>query len=142
MITIESEEPHESRCECCCSKMFRVTGFVYKDGDAFAVYYAQFAYAHGERRVNGIIALGNWSEAGSREDRVSFPLQIWEDESNLNVSLVNADESPWSHVAVLGRILDREQALRHEWLQEVFHVTEHMTSEDPEIRKYFSAGGD
>lgn len=141
MITFEFEEPKESRCECCGNKMVRVTGFVYKDGDAFAVYYAQCTYGHNERCVSGIIGLGEWSEAGGPEDRVAFPFQIWADESNFNVSLVNAAESPWGHVALLGRILGREEALKHEWLPEVFHITDHLTSDDPEIRKYFSAVG-
>jgi len=78
---------------------------------------------------------------GTPEERIAFPFQIWTDEENFKVGLVDAADSPWSHVTFLGHILNREEALKHEWIGDVFHITDHMVTDDPEITKYFGARG-
>ena len=40
MIDIEFENPIIDKCECCGEELMTLTGFVYQNGDAFAVYYA------------------------------------------------------------------------------------------------------
>lgn len=141
MLTIEFEAPTESTCECCGNVTVRLTRFVYRNGDAYAVYYAQWTAAHGEKRLSGLISLGKWGEDGAPEQRLAFPFQISTDAENFKVGLVNAADSPWNHVTFLGRILNREEALKHEWIAEVFHITDHMVTDDPEITKYFGARG-
>ena len=141
MLEIAFEKPTESRCECCGNTTVRLTRFVYRDGNAYAVYYAQFTKQHTEKQVSGLIGLGHWGEDASPEERLAFPFQIRADESNFQVGLVNAKDSPWAHVTFLGRILDREEALKHEWITEVFHVTDHMVTDDREITEYFQARG-
>jgi hypothetical protein len=44
----------------------------------------------------------------------------------------------WKDVTFLGRILDRGEALKHEWISDVFHITDHMVADDKEIVGYFS----
>ena len=139
MIEIEVEEPTESRCKCCGAIAVRLTRFVYRDGDAHAVYYAQYTPKHKEKRISGLIGLGDWGEDAPPENRVAFPFQIWTDKNNFNVGLVDASDSPWSDVTFLGRILNREEALKHEWISDVFHITDHMVTDDKEIESYFGA---
>jgi len=138
MINIEFEEPVEEICECCGNKTVRLTRFVYQNDDAFAVYYAQYTEAHEGKYINGLIGLGEWGddEVGP-EARLAFPFQIWSNDENFVVRLVDSEESPWSHVSFMGKILDREEALKHEWIKDVFHITDHMVTDDKEIVKYF-----
>ena len=63
---------------------------------------------------------------------------MWLDGDNYQVGIVNAAESPWSYVTFLGKILDREEALDHEWMKDVFHITDHMVENDTEIVRFFS----
>jgi hypothetical protein len=141
MIKIEFESPIESLCECCRNTTVRLTRFVYRDGDAHAVYYALYTPQHEDKRLSGIIGLGEWGESGTPDGRLAFPFQIWIDKDNFKVGLVDAEDSPWSHVTFLGRILDREEALKHGWINEVFHITDHMVTDDMEIMSYFGAQG-
>ncbi|MBB6251505.1 hypothetical protein [Nitrospirillum iridis] len=141
MLTFEFEEPQESVCDCCGNVSVRLTRFVYRDGDAYAVCYAQFTKDHPEKRLSGIISLGEWGDDVPPEDRVAFPFQIWTDKHNFQVGLVNANSSPWRHVTLMGRILDRDEALKHPWLSEVFHITDHMVADDPQITGFFGATG-
>lgn len=54
---------------------------------------------------------------------------------------MDATKSPWKAATVLGRILDRDEALQHERLQEVFHITDHMTEDDAALRAYLKGAG-
>lgn len=141
MIEIEFEEPTESRCECCGNTTVRLTRFVYQDGDAYAVYYAQFTRQHEDQRISGLVSLGAWGDGALEQDRLAFPFQIWTTESDFQVGLVNAEDSPWAHVTFMGRLLDRDEALKHPWIGEVFHITDHMVTDDMKIREYFNAHG-
>jgi hypothetical protein len=141
MLTFEFEEPTETRCECCGNTQVNLTRYVFRDGDAFAVYYAAFTTGHAQKRLSGLIGLGPWGEDASPEDRVAFPFQIWTDEDNFRVGLVNAADSPWEHVTFLGKILDREAALTHDWIADVFHITDHMVTDDQQVTEYFGAAG-
>ena len=141
MIRIEFEEPTNSKCDCCGKTTIRLTRFVYCDDDAFAVYYAQYTPDHEEKRLGGLIGLGEWGDGGEPENRLAFPFQIWTNESNFKVGLIDAKDSPWSDVSFLGRILDRAEALKHDWIKDVFHITDHMVTDDAEITKYFGTHG-
>ena len=68
MIEIEFEEPSIKKCDCCGQQVVTLTRFVHKDGDAFAVYYANFTRGHTDKVVNGIIGLGEWGDNAKPAD--------------------------------------------------------------------------
>ena len=138
MITIECEEPKLSRCDCCSGVTTRLTRFVYRDGDAYAVYYAAFSDNHPERYVSLIVSIGEWANDAPPSVRVAVPLRIWVGEGKLNVTIVNGADSPWEDTTILGRVLDRAEALGHARIQEVFHITDHICTEDAPVREYLS----
>lgn len=139
MIEIECEAPKRSTCDCCGNVTMRLTRFVYRDKNAYAVYYAQYTAGHDKKQVSALIGLGEWGEGSSPAERVAFPLQIWTGDHDFKVGLVDAEDSPWSQVTFLGKILDRAVALKHPWIGEVFHITDHMVTDDKEIARYFNA---
>ena len=141
MLEIEFEEPSETECECCGNTTTKLTRFVYQDGDAFAVYFGSFTTGHEDKVLNGLIGLGEWgNDEKGPECRTAFPFRIWLNGDDFQVGLMNAEESPWRDVTFMGQILDRGEALEHEWISDVFHITDHMVAEDPEIVRYFSKG--
>lgn len=137
MIEIELTEPKKTSCECCGGTSTSLTRFVYKGGDAFAIYYAAFSNNHPENAVVGVISIGGWGSDGVPPDRVAFPFRIWEGEENFNVGLMNASESPYNGINLLGRMLDREEALAHPWVKDVFHITDHISTDDTEVINFF-----
>jgi hypothetical protein len=138
MIEIEFPKPQTSICECCGGATTRLTRFVHEDGDAFAIYYAAFSDEHQESGVTGIISLGDWDEDSIPESRVAFAFRLWEGEETFNVTIFDASESQWSDAKVLGRKLSREEALAHPRITDVYHITDHMTEEDPDIQAFFT----
>lgn len=143
MLKIEFEEPTYSECECCANTTVRLTRFVYQDGDAFAVYYAAFTKGHTDKVLSGLVGLGEWGddEVGT-EMRRAFAFRIWLEDQDFQVGLTDASESPWSEITFMGRIVDRDEALRDDWIQDVFHITDHMVAEDPVIARYFENSGE
>ncbi len=137
MLKIEFEEPHLELCECCGKETVNLTRFVYEDDDAFAIYYIKFTKDHEDKVANGIISIGDWGTDEVPENRYSFPFRIWTKGKNYQVGLMDREESPWTH-QILGKILDRNDALKHPWIKEVFHITDHIVMEDKEVIEYFS----
>lgn len=137
MIKIEFEEPSFKKCECCDKETINLTRFVYQDDDAFAIYYLQFTKEHSEKIVTGIISIGDWGTDEEPKNRFAFPFKIWLSESDYQIGLIDKEESPWQH-DLLGNILDRNTALEHPSIKDVFHITDHIVVDDNIIVEYFN----
>jgi hypothetical protein len=144
VITIELADRVEDQCSCCGGRLIRLTRFVHADGDAHAVYYAAFSPDHAERSVRVALSLGAWGGwNGGRvpKKRVAFALHIRATEAEYQTTVVDAEESPWQGVKTLGKMLDRKSALVHPWIQEVFHIADHIVTEDRDVKEYLEGPG-
>lgn len=141
-MRIEFEEPKRQVCDQCGGITTTLTRFVYKDDDAYAVYYARFCDAHPHRDVDTIVSLGSWGVDVVPPDRVAFALRLWGTQDNYNVEVYDGDESPWAHAALIGRKLSREEALSHAWIAEVFHISDHMVNDDEPLHRFLNSSLD
>ena len=142
MIEIEFEELQIKICDCCGQEIVTLTRFVHQDDSAFAIYYVKFTRGHSPKVAYGLIGLGEWGDEAEPKDRLAFPFRIWTNETNYQVGLVDADESPLSHVTYLGQILNRDEGLKHEWIKDVFHITDHIVTDDKIVIDYFTKSGE
>jgi len=136
MIRFELEPPVRTTCHCCGKPATRLTRFVYDDFGAYGVYFASFAPQH--RDVKAIVSIGEWGDGTTPADRAAFAMVLWQNAGNHAVTLVDAADSPWNDVDLLGPVLDRDEALVHPRLEDVYNVTDHMFSDDPEIIGFFA----
>jgi hypothetical protein len=44
--------------------------------------------------------------------------------------------SPWNGAKSLGKKLNREKALAHPWIQALFHIADHIVTEDRDVKDY------
>lgn len=140
MFEIELTEPRYSHCDCCGGEVTNLTRFVAKDDQAFAIYHATFGENHPEKGV--LLAIGiddDWCESSS-SNRVSFACWLHWMEDEYRVSVTDKSESPWNSSKVLGRMLDRKEALEHPLIDEVFHLIDHIVGEDMVIKRLFEGG--
>ena len=142
MIEIEFNQPNTKTCGCCGQEVVSLTRYVHKDDCAFAVYYINFTRGHSPKIAHGLIGLGEWGDGAEPSDRLAFPFKIWTNETQYQVGLVDAEESPWSHVTFLGQILNRNEGLKHEWIKDVFHITDHIVAEDKVVMDFFTKSGE
>ena len=134
--TIEFEEPRFSTCECCGEETVHLVRFVSRDGNAFAVYFADFSNGH--KYVSVLVSIGGWgSDDDTPEDRTAFAFRIWASEDNYQVGLVDEADSFYSS-GYMGRILDRQEALAHPLRQEVFDLSDHIVECDQPVIDFLS----
>ncbi|TKB74102.1 MAG: hypothetical protein E8D46_09570 [Nitrospira sp.] len=139
MLTIEFEPPRESEpCECCGGRTTALTRFVYRDGDAYAIYYARFSNNHPDRAVLATVSIGEWGENSTPKQRVAFALKLCSADGEYQVGLLDAQDSPWRDARVIGRTLNRDEALKHPLVKEAFRVTDHMVVDDLPIHEYLN----
>ena len=112
-----------------------ISRFVYRDDDAYAIYYAMFSDNHSDRIVKMVISLGEWGEDSDPNQRRAFALDLRVTDERYEVMVTDAS-CPWPKATVLGRILDREEALRDPCIKEVFHITDHVVMEDEPLKRY------
>lgn len=140
MLTIEFGDPNEpTRCADCGGFTTTLVRFVYQDGDAYAIYYARYADNHPMSEMALAVGLGDFTEGSAPEHRVSFALNMRLVDGKFEVMVVDPEQSPWQQAKVIGRMLTRAEALAHPRIKDVFHVTDHMTTDDPAIKAYFEA---
>lgn len=119
-----------------------LTRFVYRDGDAYAVYYAKFSDNHTDGVVSVLIGLGEWGEGSTPADRVAFAAQIRAVRREFQVMIVDASQTVWSGVTFMGPLLARAEALDHPLVSDVFHLTDHIVHDDAEVHAYLEQTGD
>lgn len=111
-----------------------LTRFVYKDGDAFAIYYACFSSSHPERIVDAVVSIGDWGIDTEPVNRCAFAVRIRSGTESYEVMLTDAGSCRWSDVDLLGRKLSRDEARAHHWVDDVFHITDHMCADDAQVK--------
>ncbi len=108
-------------------------GFVYRNGDAFAVYYAGWSPGHEERGVTMAIATGEWAENSGPGDRISIGLQVHSKETEIQFRVVDPEHSPWGETALFGKMLSRDHALASSAWKPTLEVAELVARDDPRV---------
>jgi hypothetical protein len=136
---IEFEEPEIRTCECCGRPITSLTRFVYRGGDAFAVYYLNLDHDSDRRVAYGLAGFGEWGEdeVDPREVRVAFAFRLANGVDTYELSVIDADASPW-RTEFLGRRLTRAEALQHPLLQELYDLSDHILRCDGPAIAHFS----
>ena len=125
-------------CDCCGRRAPSVVGFVYREGDAYAVYYAGWTEGH-RGGVSLIIGVGDWDDEATPADRRSFGLRCWVEGSEVNFEVQEPAASRYGHNTWLGAMLPRPAALADPEIRSIFHVAEHIASDGPRVRDALAA---
>ncbi len=130
-----SRPPSTSRCECCSARATRLTRFVTRDGNAFAVYYASYSNSHPEKELAMLISLGDWSDEDDPSRRSAF-LCLVRATDPYEVMLGDASTSVWRGVTVMGRLLTRDEARAHPDKATAFEVLDEALLQDAPLRGF------
>ena len=133
---IELSEPSTSRCDCCGGLNVRLTRFVHRHGDAYAVYYAAYSNNHPDNEVGMLVSLGEWGEDADPSRRAAFYCRVRPSEDAYEVMLGDAAESIWRDADIMGTRLSREEALGHPWKATAFEVLDEAFAQDPSLQGF------
>ena len=140
MLELElGEDAESSRCHCCDNSSNTGYGFVYKDGHPYAVYYVAWSTHHRENGVTMAVAIGEWDDGSTAEDRTCFGLEAYEGERYVLFRFINPESSPWSQTDLLGNMIGREDALRHPRSADILAVAELIVRGHPSVRDFLRA---
>lgn len=137
-IKIEIGNPRTPRkCECCGATIQSSHGFVYRDDWAFAVYQAAWCDGHPQDQVNARIEVGgDWGNPDNRPNHEYFGIRIFRTPRETAFGFIGPEESMWVSDEEAPRFLSREAALAHPLKSEIFHIAEHLASDDTRIKDF------
>ena len=125
-------------CECCGTEKNRVWGFVSRNGDAHAVYYALLNVTEDEPRVGLTLSVGPWWEDTDPSNRSWVHLNVWSEDDGVHMNIRDPKESnfyPWPKG---GKPLNREDAKASSIIQEIWDVADYVVDSDPAVSSYLN----
>ncbi len=123
----------ERTCGGCGRTYDRVRGYVYRDGDAHAVYFAE-CHGHPAHEVWIDVILGSWGE-DDYADHVTFACRV----SAAGASAVDAPAATSGRSPMFGLKLGREAALVHRALPLFWDVVDLVVLSDESVRAEIEA---
>jgi hypothetical protein len=136
-----SEYFYRLTCTCCGTEKNRVWGFVSKNGDAHAVYYALLNVTEQCPRVGMTLSVGPWWDDTETSQRSWVHIDICAEDDKVQLVIRDPKESnfyPWTRG---GTPLNPEQASVNTSLEEFRSVTNFVVETDPAISSYLSGAG-
>ena len=134
------EELSDIECTECGGTHKSAYGFVYKDGDAFGVYFATLHTGHAEPSVGLTLSMGKWWDDDAIEERSWIFLRIRVEDDEYRMRLLDPALSHHRNYEALGRPLKREMALDSPLLEEFFRVADYIVENDPAVTSYLDTG--
>src|SRR5882672_4044203 len=135
MYEIELSGSHETGvCECCGNRSRCVWGYIYKDGDAAAVYYVHWTLGHIlDHGANFDLILGLWGDGTSAADRVAVSLDYRLLDGVPTYMVIDAGARPVAENENAGRALARTEVVGQPIAPEVFALCDAILPGDPRI---------
>jgi hypothetical protein len=135
-LTIEvGREPRSTTCGQCGRAAVDTTGFVYRGGDAFAIYHATL-HNHGELRQTDLaIGIGTWQADEAVADVSAF-LAVWPEGDEIRFGFVDPDRSVWASAGLLRGQLTADEARISPSRPELLRVAERIVKDDPAISRH------
>ena len=129
VIQVAPESPvKESRCDGCGGTNYLLHGYVYEDGNAHAIYFAEWCGGdHPERAAFLTLGLGDFAEGSTSADRRAFGIE-W---SPAGMTLL--DEPVRDRPDLLGTFVPRDRALAMKEIGHVWHVVDHIVVDDSRL---------
>jgi hypothetical protein len=123
-------------CECCGNEKNRVWGFISKNGDAHAVYYALLNVTEENPRVGLTLSVGPWWDGTNPSQRLWPHLNVLSEADGIHMNIRDPKESnfyPWEKG---GASLTREQAKLSSSIHEIWSVADFIVDRDPAVSSY------
>lgn len=127
-------------CKECGGSHKSAFGFVYKNDDAYGLYFATLHIAHTRPSVGLTLSLGKWWDDEAVDERCWVFISIWPEADEYRMGLQDPNLSRHFNYAALGKPLDREAALNSSLRSDFFEVADYVTTNDPAVSSYLDTG--
>lgn len=110
-------------------------GFVYRDGDAYAIYHATLHHHADGPRADLAIGIGQWDSDEAVADAAAF-VTIWSSDSEVQFGFVNPSDSGWSGGRLLQRGLTAAEARNSGLRPDFLYIAEAIVHTDMLLRDH------
>jgi hypothetical protein len=135
-ITLDRQVVSEI-CSHCEQRFTVVRGSVYDEGNARGLYLSGLHACDKAPVAHLAVAVCDLTRPNL--PAAAFALQAWLKGDEIQMGVVDWDQSPWKGESYLGTMLDREEALARPEIEECFHIADHIVRDVPEVTDYLGA---
>jgi hypothetical protein len=129
-------EIQQTVCSDCGRPFSTVHGFLYEDGDAYAVYHALLQREHPSTEVALALSFGSWDEDATGETRSRVAVRVWPEADELRMQIEDPDQSPWDDSDMFGRMLGRKAVVDGALRREVLSSAEFVVTHDQRVQAH------
>jgi hypothetical protein len=134
---IEPGSLSSGTCDCCGERSTSLTGFVYRDESERAVYYLRWTVGKPDDGAVLAIAIGAWTGDAPPSQRACVGLECQLVDGAPAFRVIDAVDTPWGDVAVLGKKLTRAQALASPLSKEAFAIVDRLVADEIRTEPWF-----
>jgi hypothetical protein len=136
-LSIETTPEVQQRVCADCGRPFSsVHGFLYEDGNAYAVYHAMLQKDHPSAVVDLAVSFGSWAEEATAADRTRIGMRVWPEGDELKMHINDAGESARGDSDTFGQIAGRGQVLGTPMEQEALRTVEFVIAHDSRVEDH------
>lgn len=133
-LSIEpAPEVTEQACAHCGRPFSSVHGFLYEEGNAYAVYHALLQTEHPSAVADIALSFGLWDEDATGADRSRVGLRVCPEGDELKMHITDPSESSWGDSETFGRMLSRREVLGTARQTEAVKTVEFVIEHDPRV---------
>ena len=137
-LTLEvGREPRSTTCPHCGRETRSTAGFIYRDDDAYAVYFGSLAAHDDGPRAILAIGIGTCGPNQDNADLSAF-LSLSTTATEVRFGFIDPLNSGWSGSTVLGVQLSADQARTHRMRSDFLTVAELIARDDPAVASNLS----
>ena len=137
MFSLElGDEVTNKTCNCCGEEFKSVVGFIKRDDDAYAVYFATLQTGHADITTGLTVSIGKWWDDAALDERHWIYLTVKPSQENFNMRIEEPSGSAHADFKALGIALTREEALASSMREDFFAVADYIVAEDPAVNSY------
>lgn len=140
-FTIETGNTYDAICECCGELSRTVSGFVYRDGDATAVYFVQWTVGGVESHgAHFDVIVGEWGEESGPSDRSAVSLKFRYTDQEAGFMVIDASGRPINS-DLASNALARESVVGTPLAQTIFDIVDAVWVQDNRIAEVTELAG-
>ncbi len=127
-------------CPDCGHNTMNVWGYVYRGGVPHAVYFIRWTEGHLDRGAQMLVSVGTWGAGTTAACRRSVGLECRVDENGPACMIIDATQTPWGDVEMLGAKLSRTDVIGTALSKDVFNIFDCLIEDDPRFHRFLAGG--
>jgi hypothetical protein len=136
-LSIEPAPEVSQQVSADCGRPFSsVHGFLYDEGDAYAVYHTLLQTDHPSTVADIALSFGSWDEHARGGDRSRVGLRVWSEGEELKMHITDASESAWGDSETFGRMLSRRDVVGSDRQAEATTAVEFVIGHDARVAEH------